>query len=144
MQKVYAMETKDLKQTTNDLVETVENQLDGKLIKFEDLPSEITELLTSYFTEDFISDFLQCIKYSDTLYRIKLFSENQEFIIRIDLNNDYIGCVMNNRKPYPGETWIRGNDYPDGNFTDDRYEVMFAILNRIYKNTFCPISENIK
>lgn len=143
-QKEDNVEPKDLKDKEEGLKETIERHLSGKIIHFENLPAKITDLFTNYFTLDFSINFLQCIKYYDTIYRIRLFSENQEFIIRIDLDRDYIGCVMNQRKSYPGETWIRGNDYPDGKLSAQGHEIMFNILNRIYKNTFCPISENIK
>ncbi|HUU60595.1 MAG TPA: hypothetical protein VMZ50_13730, partial [Phycisphaerae bacterium] len=31
----------------------------------------------------------------------------------------YLGCVMSNRAPWPGETHTRGGDLADGEFNDE-------------------------
>lgn len=131
-----------MSEKTQNLVDTVENELGGQIIPFNLLPTNIYNFFTKYFSDDFLVDFMQCIKYSDNLYRLRLFNENREYTIRIDLDRDYIGCVMSNRKPYPGETWTRGSDYPDGEFHNAK-EILHDILDKIFKTTFCPISKSV-
>lgn len=38
----------------------------------------------------------------------------------------YLGCVMSNRAPWPGETHTRGGDLADGEFTDETLRRIFA------------------
>lgn len=41
----------------------------------------------------------------------------------------YLGCVANKRKPRAGESWTRGNDLPDGDFSEKTWnEIKNAII----------------
>jgi len=33
----------------------------------------------------------------------------------------YLGCIVNSRKPRAGEDWTRGNDLPDGSYTEETW-----------------------
>lgn len=133
----------DQVQGKQDNISLVERDLGGELVHFNSLPNQISELFSYYFTEDFLLNFIQCIKHNDNIYRIVLFDNDREYIIHINVETGYIGCVMKNRKTYPGETWVRGNDYPDGKL-ENGHEVLKDILNRIFKNVFWPISKSVR
>lgn len=48
----------------------------------------------------------------------------------------YLGCVMSNRAPWPGETHTRGGDLADGEFTE---ETMRRILADILSKELHPV-----
>lgn len=55
-------------------------------------------------------------KYGTTL-SLSLFTERHKYNITVrdeESDSGYLGCVMSNRAPYPGETHTRGADLPDG------------------------------
>jgi len=57
--------------------------------------------------------------------RIKLFTETNSYAITAfppEKNfNGYLGCTTNSRKPRAGESWTRGNDLADGEFSKDTW-----------------------
>lgn len=49
----------------------------------------------------------------------------------------YLGCVMENRAPYPGETHLRGTDLPDGLFNAETWHnILINILNHELQSIF--------
>ena len=49
--------------------------------------------------------------------KFSIFTEKHEYIIRaIERENgkNYLGCIVDNRAPWPGEKHTRGNDLADG------------------------------
>lgn len=59
----------------------------------------------------------------DHLYRITAV-EHQD-------GRTYLGCTSSARKPRAGEDWTRGNDLPDGEFTEETWS---SIKNGIIRN----------
>ncbi|MHA1623147.1 MAG: hypothetical protein ACTSVO_13525 [Candidatus Heimdallarchaeaceae archaeon] len=58
--------------------------------------------------------------------------ENKYSIIAIEREKDdgYLGCGVTCRKVRPGEEWHRGNDLPDGPFTEETWNtIIYAIVN---------------
>ena len=58
--------------------------------------------------------------------------DNRYSITAIDRNEDegYLGCGVSCRKVRAGEDWIRGNDLPDGPFTEETWNtIIYAIVN---------------
>ena len=50
--------------------------------------------------------------------------DNEYYITFINNKKDnktYMGCTVSKRKPIAGETWTRGNDLPDGDFSLDTW-----------------------
>jgi len=67
-------------------------------------------------------------KYNEkTSYTIRLFTEKRMYSIYAH-DKRYLGCVMGNRAPLPGEKYKRGADLPDGSFS---YSTWVKILASI-------------
>ena len=53
--------------------------------------------------------------------------------------DSYLGCTMENRSPYPGETHLRGNDLPDGKFNEETWKkILIAIISNELQSIFNP------
>lgn len=100
-----------------------------------------------------IDDFVMT-DYKENRMRIKFFTRNYEYrvsarlpritnehIIETDKNekivgesnapidNGYLGCVVQARKPRAGEDWQRGNDLPDGKYCEETWlKIMRAVI----------------
>lgn len=60
--------------------------------------------------------------------RLLLATEANNYSIRFHAGR-YLGCVATSRKTRPGETWLRGNDLPDGPFGGETFQqIMQGIL----------------
>lgn len=65
---------------------------------------------------------------------IKIWTDTNEYRIRIvlmpkELENAYMGASAAARKPRVGEDWTRGNDLPDGKFSEKLWlDIMVAIV----------------
>jgi len=56
--------------------------------------------------------------------RLRLYTDRHSYSIVMygdtgDRTKTYLGCVMSNRAPWPGETHTRGGDLADGEFNDE-------------------------
>ena len=119
-------------------IATVERELNEKILSIKETPSKVIDLFISYFSIEFIENHFQITRCKDLeeVYRIRLFSPESEYIIYIDYARNYIGCIRNNRKKRPGETWKRGNDFPDGKiFPDTVYNIMNSIFSDVFEST---------
>ena len=67
-----------------------------------------------------------------TIFNFYLYTKEHEYAIRAreasSTNTSYLGCIMSNRYPRTGETWLRGNDLADGPLT---LETWVSILSDI-------------
>ncbi len=64
---------------------------------------------------------------------IKIWTDTNEYRIRIvlksgGLENAYMGASASTRKPRTGETWTRGNDLPDGKFSEELWRDILAAI----------------
>lgn len=125
----------------NRHIERVENELDETLVSMYSIPPDILNLFAYFFGLEVLATYIQFTKMTESVYRARLFSSESMYMFYINLESDYIGCIRDSRKSRAGETWTRGNDYPDGKVNKS---TMFAILNRIFKDTFEPISELVR
>lgn len=67
----------------------------------------------------------------DNRVNLKIFTENYCYSIsaRLPNNNDgYLGCIATARKPRTGETWTRGRDLPDGNYSEETFNKILAAI----------------
>lgn len=71
--------------------------------------------------ENFCLDYGYIFKLDEHTRRFIFFTDKHEYSIRakIEPGNTYLGCISKNRTPSPGEFWLRGNDLPDGDMTED-------------------------
>jgi hypothetical protein len=55
-----------------------------------------------------------------SIIRVNLFTNSNRYRISavLDENHSYLGCTTSSRKWEPGEDWHRGNDLPDGKFSE--------------------------
>ena len=65
---------------------------------------------------------------AESAFKLKMYTNDYEYsislVLRSDIMNSYLGCIMRCRKPRPGEDHCRGNDLADGRAT-------FETLNNI-------------
>lgn len=71
---------------------------------------------------------------STTVFVAKMYTDNNRYSIVCRLDEDgapfYLGCQATSRKERPGEEWKRGNDLPDGPFSEKTWK---TIVNAILK-----------
>lgn len=90
-------------------------------------------------------NFIQCNKeYVGETEHVKiicLYTKDHKYSIHAsDVKNEegYLGCVASTRKMRAGETWLRGNDLPDGPLTKDTWS---KILNGIIRYELIQLSQ---
>lgn len=74
----------------------------------------------------------------------RIYTDNYKYYISVhrhDKKEDYLGCVMTCRKPYPGEDWNRGNDLPDGNCNEETWD---KIKSAIIMNELVQLSSRTR
>ena len=59
----------------------------------------------------------------------------------VSFSDDYLGCIVSSRITRPGETWLRGNDLPDGKFTRETWD---KILNGIFAYELVPLDSPVR
>lgn len=65
-------------------------------------------------------------------YRVKFFTESYEYTIVI--SGKYMGAFSSCRKSLPGETWTRGSDLKDGEYSYDTWnKIVYDILRNELK-----------
>ena len=118
-----------------------ENTYNGnhQLIKFEELVLLMPEFagwlknICRYGNVDNMCLIFNDLNGEELKIRVKFFTTDNEYSIvaipRPDQDKrSYLGCIVNSRKSRVGETWKRGNDLPDGDFS---YNTWKDIVNRI-------------
>jgi hypothetical protein len=68
--------------------------------------------------------------------RIRLYTETNCYAIVAkdrgdpvgELKNAYLGCIASTRKPRAGEDWTRGNDLPDGPFSEETWRKILGAI----------------
>ena len=84
--------------------------------------------------KDFIEEHNGSGDDSETMRKLSLYTNEHEYIItaieRFNGEKSYLGCGVLARKARAAEDWHRGNDLPDGDFTQDTWnKILNAILN---------------
>lgn len=124
------------KQYNDELKHTMEEKRNADLISLDEMKK------LGY--ANFAKWLGNIAKYNNTKKTMLLFkdrTQNRVFIIFYTAENkyhisavkkenggSYMGCILINRKPRPGEDWGRGSDLPDGKYTKQTWD---AIVNRI-------------
>ncbi len=76
-------------------------------------------------------------------YRIMFYTEKHKYSIRAVVGR-YLGCVMTNRAPYPGEDHTRASDFPDGDFSFSTWlRIVYKILSYELVDIYKPKSAGI-
>ena len=94
-----------------------------------------------------LEDFIIC-DYKEKTLKLKIFTKDHQYYISAKLpevenngtslesgqerkivNDGYIGCIAQTRKPRAGESWTRGNDLIDGSYSKETFlEIIYDIL----------------
>lgn len=113
--------------------------------KMEQLDHWITKLIYPGKSKDFLHELEGHSTPGEEVYRRFGFytEEHQYFIVAIDRTKDkgYLGCVVQTRKPRPGEDWLRGNDLSDGPFNKNTWN---SIVNSIVRYEIVKLSKYLK
>lgn len=66
----------------------------------------------------------------DQTARIRIYTASNIYAINARVGTvSYLGCIATARMPRAGEDWSRGNDLPDGNFSQETFDnIMKAIV----------------
>lgn len=70
---------------------------------------------------------------SEVMRRFCFYTEEHEYsITAIDRKKDggYLGCTARTRKMRAGESWLRGNDLPDGSFNKNTWNIILRAIVR--------------
>ncbi len=70
-------------------------------------------------------------------FSARMFTPTHEY--GLSATSTYLGCVVSERTPRPGESWTRGNDLADGPFGE---ETWLRILTDIVAYELQPIVES--
>ncbi len=107
------------------------------VIKIDEIESDLLKDLLKSFDQK----KLQITKEEDRkglpTYKIRIFTEKHGYSISAVIGH-YLGCIMINRSPHPGEDHTRGSDFPDGDFSFSTWlRIVYKILSyealEIYK-----------
>lgn len=63
-------------------------------------------------------------EYGEDYTRVRIFTDGHEYSIRA--TPTYLGCIVNSRKPRPGEDWNRGNDLQDGKYSRETWYLILC------------------
>jgi len=113
----------------------------GELIsgELQEIRSEFGRELWAWLTDfkPYREARIEVVRNTPEEFTIRLYTEKHRYNIRA--TKDYLGCIMMNRSPVPGETWVRGRDLPDGRFSKD---TLFEILSSIVFEELERITES--
>lgn len=106
--------------------------------QYEEAITQMRQWLSSFYSPSKIDRALHIEKAcsltgknEELRLRAKLWTCNNEFSISgvIRDGSSYLGCSSRSRKPRTGETWTRGNDLADGQFTNETWhKIVLSIL----------------
>jgi len=100
--------------------------------KLEELDKWLKDLVFPGKVENFIQDLdAHSLPGVEQLSKICFYTEKHQYIIKaVDRTKDdgYLGCVVQCRKPRPGEDWLRGNDLPDGKFNKATWDLILKAI----------------
>ena len=112
---------------------------------------------------DKIEDFV-IADYKEKMLHLKIFTKDHQYRIGAKLpevkndgwplqagqerevvNNGYLGCISETRKPRAGEDWSRGNDLVDGSYSKETFEeIVHDILAYELVKVIKPRSRAVK
>lgn len=72
---------------------------------------------------------------------LSLFTKRHNYNLAIsddESTRGYLGCIVSNRAPYPGETHTRGSDLPDGPLTLATWTSIMDAIIKMERDTSDP------
>jgi hypothetical protein len=126
-------------------IEMLEKKYIGKLINTEDVESKgYGDFLKWLRGMTRFGNVKSTMLFFDHDERINVifFTSDHRYSISARLpnseNDGYLGCIANCRKPRVGETWTRGSDLADGNYSERTFvKIMADIVSYEIKNLQC-------
>jgi len=130
------------KDRLNSLKESIERDRKGVFISFAQFKKEVP-IIAKWFNFLYSKNKMHIFKLnrSNSVYKIIFVSTNYEYYITVNIKDgkdSYLGCICSCRSAYPGETWTRGSDFPDGKL---KHTVFQKIINAIVRNELLPLVE---
>jgi len=132
-------------------IENIEKKYKGKIITLDTLNLQFPNL--AYFLKKIgryhesrksmlILELLESppsALYEQKVYSVHFFTKENHYAISATpvslIDKGYLGCIALRNSPNPGETWLRGNDLPDGPFCDSTWnDIMAGIIAYEMKN----------
>lgn len=97
--------------------------------------AKLIKLFTRYGNDFTVTNYFRFKKLSEKRLRVYLYTREHYYAIDVTTGG-YLGCVYSNRKPLPGETWLRGRDLSDGSFTHKNWirimsDIIWCELERL-------------
>lgn len=130
--KMENVEHKVEKITREHMTEIIERDNDAKIVSFDDFTIAYPEMALWIFS---LQNKMMFFSSEERVF-LKFFTDKYEYKISVrrwtDEKNDggYLGCTVNNRSSKAGETWVRGNDLPDGKYSHHTWnEILRGIVN---------------
>lgn len=112
----------------------------NKSQKMKLLDKWLEDLVFPEKTENIIQFYKTNIDDKGVTVKFFFYTDDNRYSIvaRDSIDNDgYLGCQVTSRKMRPGEDWNRGNDLPDGPFTEETWK---NILTGIVKYELVKLS----
>jgi len=135
--QVLSKEEREIERIKHN-VELIEEKRGGKLIFHKDLEEvapSFSRWLKTIAKYGNVDKTMIIIKHDDhDRYNVCFYTNDNCYSISLTLPNSeknqrgYLGCVMSERKPLPGLPYTRGNDFPDGPYTEKTWK---AIIHKI-------------
>ncbi|MFW5847986.1 MAG: hypothetical protein ACOCVF_03635 [bacterium] len=127
------MPTTDKIQNLNNMINLIEEKKQAKIIPFNQLPIDLQNwLLLGKFASP---DYYCCYKRDNESFQVEFHLSKYKISIYGYPSHEkhkegYLGggCIYQKQKPY--ETWHRGNDLPDGDWSYETFiDIMLSALN---------------
>ena len=121
----------------NEKKETKVVDLSDMVEKFVPPMVQLEKWLAELIFPGKVEDFFEIFEGESTTKEISkdvcFYTDEHTYrIVAVERAEDegYLGCNVLSRKKRPGETWIRGNDLPDGPFNKETWnKIIYAIVN---------------
>jgi len=117
----------------NKILKSIERDRRGTLISYYDF-RQANSVVASWFDRILAgTGEIHVFKMEDSSFKLILVTTLHEYYIRVrgivGDKDSYLGCIYNNRAADPGETWIRGSDFPDGKLIINVFlDIIYAIV----------------
>ena len=117
-------------------------------MELKELKKQLLKWVSSFKNADISYKGDDCIEEHDNRIVLKLYTDKNVYSIMAKLsvrNGGYLGAGYSCRKPRAGETWTRGGDLADGDFSYETWiKIMGDIIGTELVKIHLPVSINNK
>jgi len=114
-----------------------EPKSEESIITADDIEDELLKGWISNFPQEKLKITKEEDRHDSPTYKIHFYTDKHAYHISAVVGH-YLGCILINRAPWPGEDHTRGSDFPDGKYQDSTWlRIVHKILShemlKIYK-----------